>query len=102
MYKETETEKYIASITSTKKKDIKLTFFITLTHNGDWIIYDTNPHCILTEKCSALIHLCYFSKETNNKFLFSKYNIIKFLLLKQILTKYLTIDILNLIVNLTD
>ena len=85
-----------------EKTNIRLPFYVTLTHNGDWIIYDTNTHCILTEKCSALIHLRHLSKADSNKFLFSKYNITKFLLLKQILTKYLTIDLLNLITYLMD
>ena len=97
-----EKEEYVASIILMKKINIRLPFYVTLTKNGDWIIYDTKPQCILTEKCNALIHLCHFSKSELYKNLFSKYNITKFLLLKEILIKYLISDILNLIIDLSD
>lgn len=98
----TEKEKYVSSIILMKKVNIRLPFWVTLTHSGDWIIYDTTPHCILTEKCNALIHLCHFSKAGSDKLLFNKYNVIKFLLLKQLLIKHLNIDILELIIDLMD
>jgi len=93
---------HIASIILMKKENIRMPFWLTLTYKGDWIVYDMKPQCILTEKCNALIHLCNIKKSNGVKELFSKYNITKFLLLKQILEKFILTDILQIIVDLSD
>lgn len=81
-------------------------FPLTLTNNKDWLIDGIKPQLILTEKCNALIHLCNISLDgkwvKRHTKLTSKYNIIKFLLLKQFLEKYFLSDILQNIIDLSD
>jgi len=74
------------------------------TYNGDWFIHDSNRHYILTEKCNALIHLLHTStyNDSSYKNLTGKYNITKFLLLKEILLNCSLTDLLQNIVDISE
>lgn len=95
------------------KQNVRIPFWITFK-NSNWVIYDTKPQIILTEKLNATIYL--YVKDVQNKVkkmsnynvmiktipLIKSYNIIKFMLLKQILYHQLLSDLLHTIVDLSD
>lgn len=65
---------------------------------NNWIILSFNPKLILTEKMSAMIN----EYNQNRDYDIHLYNITKFLLLKQLVEKYLVVDLLQVIVDLSD
>ena len=48
--------KYVVEAILMKKENRRLPFYCAYTKTGDWIIYDTFPQCILTEKLNVTIY----------------------------------------------
>jgi hypothetical protein len=96
-------DKYVIEAILMQQTNIRLPFYCGLTKTGDWVIVDTKPQCILTEKLNAKIYLYSLTyKGLKNKLLCKVYKITKFLLLKQILSNYFLQDVLYNIVYLSD
>jgi hypothetical protein len=79
-------------------------FIFGYTKNGDWIHYEKKPNLIMTEKMNALIANWFRNRPviTDKYKAVQKYNISKFLLLKEIVSQYLVNDILFVIINVSD
>ena len=84
-----------------KPNNVGMPYDVCLTKNGDWFIVGLTPRVYLTEKMSCLFYLSIKNTIPEHALSASKYNIIKFLLLNQIINNYLIKDLLNVIINLT-
>lgn len=86
-----------------RKINNRLPFWAQYDLYGNWIIVDTQPQLILTEKTSALIKLFEERSGCGDILPFIRdYNITKFVYLKNIVEQYLITDLLRIIVNLLD